>query len=339
MIPSPRVTVLLPVRNGLPYLADALASLRAQTFDDFEIIVIDDGSTDGTARALRRARDPRLRVISTRGEGIAAALNRGLEMARGAYVARQDVDDRSAPARLARQVEFLDRRREIDVLATCASYIDAAGRPVDDAWTRLVREQQDPAQEPDAIRALMPLTCCITHGTVMMRADVLRRAGGYRTDAVPAEDYDLWLRLLPAGRFAKLPDRLYDYRVHADQSGAERRAAQIAQSVRAKLAFVRRAHAWLPAPAGLLVADDTRGTPYYHQLAREFGLVERPRPAAYVAGGGAWPVRVAAADWDLLAVTAFADVPSYAAALAPRLHGGRVVQEGNLFLRHPEDLP
>ena len=95
---------------------------------------------------------------------------------------------------------------------------------MENAWTRTVRVQQDPAQAPEQILAMMPLTRCITHGSVMMRADVLRAAGGYDQAMVPAEDYDL--RLLPRHQLVKLQDRLYAYRVHDDQSSTVRRRQQ-----------------------------------------------------------------------------------------------------------------
>src|SRR5688572_9425286 len=117
---TPRVSVLLPVRNGLPWLGAALQSLAAQTFADFEILALEDGSTDGTRECLDAWPDDRLRVIPTGGVGIAAALNIGLAEAAAPLVARQDADDLSAAERLQSQVEYLRVHSDVGVLATAA---------------------------------------------------------------------------------------------------------------------------------------------------------------------------------------------------------------------------
>ncbi len=337
---TPRLTVLLPVRNGLPHLQEALDSLAAQTFQDFVTLVVDDGSDDGTRELLCRLQPRRVQIVRTERAGLATTLNRGLHMIDTPLVARHDAADRSRPDRLARQVAYLDAHPDVGLVATSVRYIDADGREVENEWTKVVRRDIDPATSPAAIRALMPLTCCITHGSVMARRELLLTGGGYRAAFAPAEDYDLWLRALPAWRFAKLPERLYEQRVAGFESAAEPQAPQVLNRIRAQLGFARRAHPWLPAPAGLLVADDPGGSSYYHQLAREFWFVERARPAGADdrADADARTARIADADWDLLAVTDVTTLPHYAAALAPALRAGRIVQEGNLFLRHPEDL-
>ena len=221
--------------------ARSLDSLYAQTFTDFEILAVDDGSTDGTADLLRDERDPRLQVLTTDGQGIVAALNHGLAAARGDLIARQDADDSSRADRLARQVAWLDRWVSVDVLATCAEYIGLDGRPVETDWTRTVRAEHDTATTPEAIRALLPRANCLTHGSVVMRASAVRAAGGYREAFATAEDHDLWLRLLPGHRFAKLPVRLYRSRLDPAQPGPLRRGDQ-AEQVGAREALVRAAN-------------------------------------------------------------------------------------------------
>jgi glycosyltransferase involved in cell wall biosynthesis len=306
-----KVSVLLPVRNGMPWLPSAIDSIWRQSFEDFELIVIEDGSTDHTSEWLKTRRDRRLRVIPTYGIGIARALNLGLEAARGTYVARHDADDESQPMRFERQVALLDRRDDIDVVATVADYIDGTGSLIDDDWVRTVRRQQDVAVTPEAIAALMPLTCCVTHGSIMARADVLRAAGGYRAEFVPADDYDLWLRLLPRHRFAKIAQPLYRYRIHHAQLGATTRPVQIRHSVLAKLHYVRRLYPQLPTPARLAVVGGTRGDEVYRAAAPEAGF----QPTA--------PDR----SWDVLVVTDFAQVDDF----HRRLSG--VEAAGNLFVR------
>ncbi len=312
-----RLSVLLPVRNGMPYLPQAVESILTQSFTDFELLVINNGSTDGTADYLRAVADSRLRVLSPGSIGLARSLNIGLAQARGQYVARHDADDRSAPDRFARQVEFLDANPGIAVLGTCVGFIDGDGIEVIDGWTQTVREQQDPAQTPEQILAMMPLTCCIAHGSVMMRTAVALRAGGYNPATVPAEDYDLWLRLLPDHGIAKLPDRLYDYRVHADQSSSARRSEQQARTIEAKLRYVRRQIPELPRPVRLVLPCDNYGA----TLFRKIGPAE-----GYDASIRVSPV---ARGTDVVAVTDFSAIPYYQQVLAATT---QCRQFGNLFV-------
>ena len=309
----PYLSVLLPVRNGMPWLPAAVATICGQTFQAFELIVLEDGSTDRTPLWLHTLGDPRVRVIPTHGIGIARSLNIGLEAARGVYVARHDADDESLPTRFERQVAVLDARPDIDVVATVADYIDEDGRSIDDDWVRTVRAQQDVATTPEAIAQLLPLTCCLTHGSIMARADVIRAAGGYRSEFIPADDYDLWLRLLPRHRFAKIADPLYRYRIHQAQLGAQSRPVQIRNSVVAKLQYVRRRYPQIPTPARLAVVGGTRGDEFYRSAAPQVGF----------------HATEADHSWDVLAVTDFTKVDDYYRQLT---HTG-VEAAGNLFIR------
>lgn len=335
MMDCPRVSVLLPVRNGMPWVGKAVASILEQTFQEFELIVLEDGSTDGTPALLEKIRDPRMLVASTGGVGIARALNTGLDIARGGYIARQDADDESLPERLARQVALLETRPDIAVVATVAEYIDSAGRAVDNAWVQTVRRQQDAALTPDAIRDLMPLTCCVTHGSILARAEVLRAAGGYTPEMVPAEDYELWLRLLPANGFAKIADPLYRHRLHESQSGARARQEQTRLTVLAKMQYLRRACPYLPMPARLALTGCTRGDDYYRMTAAEAGFVVT-EPAAvdglHISGAlpGSPPLEPPF-DWDVLAVTDFSALRAYERQLQ-RKGGPATDRIGNFFV-------
>ncbi len=315
MTPPPVVSVLLPVRNGLPYLPVAVESVLQQTFTNLEVLIIDDGSTDGTAAWLQTLTDPRVRHLTPSTPGLASALNTGLAAARGRYVARQDADDWSAPDRLARQVAWLEARPDVDVLATTVSFVDEAGRAVESVWTETVRTQWDAAVTPAQIAGLMPLTCCIFHATVLARTAVLREAGGYDQATVPAEDYDLWLRLLPARRIARLPEALYTVRVHAASSSAVGRAAQLARVIEAKLRYVRRQVPDLPWPARLVLPGDDRGAEVFREVGPALGFV---------------PVAAPPAMADVVAVTDFAAVPAFTAAL---VEGGAFDVFGNVFVR------
>ena len=268
-----RVSVLLPVKNGLPHLHEAIASLIHQTYEDVEILVIDDGSDDGGPEEIQGRALSHVRVVPSNGRGVAAALNTGLRVATGAFVARQDADDWSHPERLARQIEFLLRHPDIDAVATCAEFVDLESRPVETAWTMDVRRRHDAVQTPEALARVLPRTCALHHGTLMARRDLLRQAGGYRAAFVGAQDYDLSLRLLPRARFAKLPVRLYTYRVHDRQTSYQQRDEQRRAMIRARLEHVVRQVPRLTATnPRILLAAEPRTAPIYIEMARDAGL-------------------------------------------------------------------
>lgn len=227
----PRLSVLMPVRNGGAYLEEAVASIRRQAFGDFEFIVVDDGSTDGTAALLRRhaADDGRIRVLAATGTGIVDALNQALAAARGDLLARMDADDISEPERLARQVAQMDARPELVLLGSGATQIDARGRAVG-----TVRPETDPARLVELLRKRSPFL----HPTVVMRRGAVEAAGGYRRPFALAEDYDLWIRLAREGVVANLPDALLRLRRHRNQSSRRHRLEQRAvHSLAHALAF------------------------------------------------------------------------------------------------------
>lgn len=317
---SPRLSVLVPVRNGLPYLEASLDSILAQSFADFELVVVDDGSADGSRDVAASTGDPRVRVVDGGGRGVAHALNVALGAARGELVARQDADDLSAPGRLARQVEYLDRHPDITLVASRASFVDEAGAAIDTPWTRAVEQRWDAALTPDAIAALMPLTCCLVHGSVMARRAALVAAGGY-DERSPVEDYDLWLRLLPEHRFAKLDERLYCYRVHPAQVTASLGTRQAEHAVAAKLRYLRRLVPALPRRARLALPCADRGAGVFRLVA--------PREGFDIASGRrARSCRGA----DVVAVTDFEALPRYRDEL---VDSGGYRQVGNLFIRPP----
>lgn len=316
---TPAVSVLLPVRNGMPYMPRAVESVLAQTCADLELLVVDDGSTDGTGTYLRSVADPRVRVLTAEDRGLAAALNAGLAAASAPFVARQDADDWSAPTRLAKQLAFLTTHPEVDVLATAVDFVDADDRAVDDGWTATVRRQWDSAVTPAQIAELMPLTCCLFHATVVARHDVLSRAGGYDHAMVPAEDYDLWLRLLPGHQFARLPERLYTVRVHGESSSARNRTRQIDRVLAAKLRFVRRMTPSLSRPATLACTHDDRGAARFRAVAPAEGFA----------------VIDDVASADVVAVTDFSQLPLW----ARRLAADRRRAFGNIFVRTEQRRP
>ena len=197
----------MPVYNGARHLGIAIESLLAQTLRDFELIVLDDGSSDQSlaiARAYASA-DQRVRVVELLHGGISVALNEGFRLARAPLVAHLDHDDVAWPERLERQVAYLDRNPDVGIVGAQTRLIDTDGNVVG-ALTNPCR--------PDEMLAASLVGCPLTHSSVVMRKDLVVRLGGYRQAFVYAEDYDLWLRAVEHTKLANLPETLVDYRVH-----------------------------------------------------------------------------------------------------------------------------
>lgn len=203
---SPDVTVLMSVYNGERYLEEAIESILGQTFQDFEFIIINDGSTDGTEEILTRYQqmDDRIRVYDQENLGLIAALNMGCQLARGKYIARMDADDVSLPERFSRQLSYMDAHPEVGILGTWTEYIDESGRRSDRLHLPTA---------PSLIRWALLFGNPIAHGSVMMRLDVIRRLGFYHSDALYCEDYNLWSRASMVTRIANFPEVLLRYRV------------------------------------------------------------------------------------------------------------------------------
>nr|WP_275983432.1 glycosyltransferase family 2 protein [Paenibacillus hamazuiensis] len=201
------VTVLLPVFNGIPYIEEAIISVLSQTFTDFEFLLIDDGSRDGTLQLLQgwQARDGRIKVVvHETNRGLIASLNEGLSLATGKYIARMDADDVCLPHRLQRQVEFMEAHPEIGVCGGQASYTGTG---------RITTNPLDHEQ----IKCFQLFWCAFTHPSVMMRKSVLDQYGIRYQPYPHAEDYDLWNRLAKVCGLVNLPDVLVVKRDHPAQ--------------------------------------------------------------------------------------------------------------------------
>src|SRR5262245_46608010 len=210
----PAVSVLLPVRDAGRHLLPSLASLTRQTFRDFEIVAVNDGSRDGSGERLERLerREPRLRVVHSEPIGLPSALNLALAHARGPWIARHDADDLSHARRLGAQYEWLTAHRAMSVLGCRVRLFPPSAVT---AGMRRWMEWQNGLLTHDEIERDALIDSPVTHGTAMIRRTSLERVQGWREVGLP-EDMDLWLRLLDDGaRFAKLPERLYGWRQHA----------------------------------------------------------------------------------------------------------------------------
>jgi GT2 family glycosyltransferase len=205
----PRVTVLTTVYNGARYLQEAIDSIHAEEFTDFEHVIVDDGSTDATPDILARAatRDPRIVIVRTeRNHGVASAANRGLAIARGEYIARLDADDISLPGRLAREVAVLDAHPDIALVSMNYESIDPIGN-------LLGTSHRD--HPPAVVAYLLNFSNALGgHSQVMFRKSVVDALGGYDETCRASLDFDLWTRILAHGRIVVLPELGMRYRIH-----------------------------------------------------------------------------------------------------------------------------
>lgn len=225
--PRPLVSVLLPVYNGARYIGSALESITRQTYENLQVLVIDDGSTDETPELLSRlaASDVRITVIRTENRGLVTALNRAIKEAEGTLSARMDADDIAEPPRIELQVEHMLRHPECVAVGSHATNIDETGTPF----------SMQPAVKtgfllPDRCQSFQrfpPAPPVVMHPTALLRTDAMRRIGGYRPYFKNgAEDRDLWWRLSTVGDIHCLPQRLLKYRVHeANRSHTLRQGA------------------------------------------------------------------------------------------------------------------
>lgn len=208
---SPAVSILLPVRNEERFLPATLASLARQTLGDWELVVVNDGSSDATGAILDAAAgsDPRIRVLHLPATGLVAALNAGLAACRAPLVARMDGDDICHPRRLEQQRVFLDDQPDVTLVACRVRHVPR--RQLTDGMRAYENWQNSLLSHEEITRDLF-VESPLTHPSVMFRRDTVLALGGYRDQGWP-EDYDLWLRLARAGtRFARLPEVLFFWR-------------------------------------------------------------------------------------------------------------------------------
>ena len=208
---SPSVSILLPVHNEERYLPEALTSMQRQTFTDWELVVVDDGSTDATAQILAEAArsDRRIRVIKQENLGIAASLNRGLSHCRAEIVARMDGDDISHPRRLELQSQLLRDNPQIDLVACEVQHFP---RPTLQEGMKAYEAWQNGLVEHEEIELDLYVESPFAHPSVLFRRKIVADLGGYRQLAW-AEDYDLWLRMASSGaRFTRLRKKLFFWR-------------------------------------------------------------------------------------------------------------------------------
>ncbi len=253
-----KVSVVIPVHNGERYLTQAIESVLAQTFRDFELLIVDDGSTDGSSAIMDRCarRDARIRILSQVNRGVSAAGNLGFEKARGEWVARLDADDLFLPDKLQRQIAFIRRHPDVRIVGTLGYFINHAGSIIglvnsDGPFTRAEFERTAGRGEP----------VFFVHSSTLMHRQTVLAVGGYREQFVQAEDVDLWLRMVEKGHLLlKMPEPLLLYRLHGESLTMKRNAEQ------------KRCHRWVMACA------DARSRGASEPALDDFLRAERKRP-------------------------------------------------------------
>jgi hypothetical protein len=227
----------MPVRNAARYLREAMASVLSQTFPNFEMVVVDDESTDASSQILEEFEtgDSRVQVRRRRSEGLVAALNYGCSLARAPYIARMDADDVAFPERLERQLAFLHEHPDVALLGTAHTEIDESGN--------LLGTTVYPTSI-EAVAQRLPVKNCLAHPTVVFSRAVFREVGGYRAALPHAEDYDLWLRIGDRHEIANLDEPLLAYRLHPASISVTNRRQQVLSTLAAQAATrARRAGA------------------------------------------------------------------------------------------------
>lgn len=217
----PLISVLMSVYNGERYLAEAIESVLAQTERDFELIVVDDGSSDDSWAMVQgyMRRDPRVKGFTQANTGVAKAMNAALPLATGEFIAKMDADDVAAPDRFATTLGFLRAHPDHVAVGSSWEVMDADGRKLTVLYP--------PTEDGEIQRQLLAGHCPFCHSTAMVRHDALREVGGYSSDIKWAEDQDLFLKLGEVGKLANLTRPLVRYRVHEKSVSARNAGEQI----------------------------------------------------------------------------------------------------------------
>lgn len=229
------LSVVMPVYNGGNFLSETMQSILTQTLSDFELIVIDDGSTDSSLQLLKdcAARDSRIRLISRENRGLVPTLNEACQMARAPYIVRMDADDIAHPQRFEKQYAFMEANPELLGSGCQVLLIDADGAPIKAMGTLTSHEAIDADH-------MAGLGGAIIHPSAIIRREVLERIGYYSDDYSCAEDLDLWLRIAEIGPVANMEDVLLSYRQHPGSIGASSRERQYRSAKAAVQAACRR---------------------------------------------------------------------------------------------------
>lgn len=230
---DPLISCVLPVYNGDAFLADAINSILRQTHENFELIIINDGSTDKTGAIIASFRDPRIRVECQRNAGIVSALNRGLSLARGDFIARMDADDISLPDRFEKQVRFLIENPDVVLVGGRSIPITSEGF-IDEYKISRKNLKHEKRKGAD-FRTFPPRVATALHPLIMMRSTAIRAIGGYRHGFDYAEDYDMYIRISQYGSLHNIDDVILQYRYHGENISTRKTFDQEKNAARSEI--------------------------------------------------------------------------------------------------------
>lgn len=233
---KPIISVLIPVYNAEKYLAKAIESILSQTFPYFELIIIDDGSTDKSLEIIKNYAnsDERIKYISRENKGLIYTRNEGIELAQGKYIALMDADDISLPDRLEQQYNYLEKHDDYIAVGSFAALIDSDGDDLCDFGQYITHDEIDKAH-------LDGFGGAIINPTAFIKREAIQSINGYSKDYPHAEDFDFWLRLAEIGRLTNIPKVMLFYRQHVESVGYAKRESQIKSTQKAIYdAYVRR---------------------------------------------------------------------------------------------------
>lgn len=219
---NPIISVIMPVYNSLRYLKDAVESILQQSFKNFEFLIFDDGSTDGSREKLMlyAAADSRIRLFLRDHGGHTRLLNEGINYSQGEFIARMDSDDIAMPSRFETQIDYLGKHPDCVAVGSEVLIIDPDGSPIG-------IKGQDTEHEAIDQTHLNGRGGAVIHPSAMFRKDALQQIGGYKPELEPAEDFDLFLRLAEVGKLANVPQVLMKYRQHFQRTTDRRRDTQL----------------------------------------------------------------------------------------------------------------
>lgn len=225
------VTVLMPVYNSAKFAGDAIRSVLAQTYSDFEFIIIDDGSKDNSADVIKKFKDSRIRFVRRKHAGLAPALNYGMGIAQNEWIARIDSDDLAVPGRLAIQSEFLASNPGVTVIAGHSAYFSG------DADVKFIFR---PPESDEEIKKMLNMHNPVNHSTVTFRKTAVKDAGGYDETMECFEDFELWLRLRDELTFAVIPEVLAFTRLRKDSMTSEASTAGMLKILKKNCEYERQ---------------------------------------------------------------------------------------------------
>ncbi len=202
---NPKITVLMSIYNGEKNLYRSIDSILNQTFTDFEFLIIDDGSTDRTLEILQNYNDPRIKVIANeKNIGLTKSLNKGIKIAKGKYIARQDSGDISCSERLAKQYYFLENNKEYGLVGSWTEVIDGNNNHIQ-YWKQ--------ESEPELIFYILSFRNCLTHTSVMFDREFVGEIGGYNEKYERSQDYELWYRISRKKKIYVIQEYLVKWRM------------------------------------------------------------------------------------------------------------------------------